>query len=648
MLFPANSLQNTPISGQKGQSEPDWLIFFGIRYVLQSRRYRYGAAWNVLLPLGNEFGMSSYPMNFYYQFAAAWAALAIVAAGCSGKPQGHALPEPPRVVDCQPGVMGGRLVLALPGNPRTFNPLLDIDSASDGVVRMLFSSLVVVNFETQEPEPGLAESWSVAPDQKTWTFKLRKNLRWSDGQPLTADDVVFTWNELMYNPKYNQITYDLFRSGGKNFEVSKVDDLTVRVVTPEVFAPFLEYFGSVFILPKHMLAKSAADDQFLAAYSVTNSPAEIVGSGPFRLKAVEYQKGVLLERNPEYWTVDKKGRRLPYFNEVELMIATSPEAYQSMFLQGTSAAYENIRPEDAQQFQQAAAKGNFKLMDLGVGVQRDFFWFNQNTGVDKSGRPFVDPVKLRWFRDKRFREAISCAIDRDRIIHDVYDGRAQAVYGFLSSDNKKWNNPDVAQYAYNPRHARELLASMGMSSRSGDGTLLDAQNHPVEFTLLSSFDNPVRKGIAMRIEDDLKQIGIRLTYQPVDFPTLLNRINNTMDYESALMGFGGGGTDPASQMNVLKSDAPLHQWFPSQRIPSTDWERRIDSLMGDQLHTLDFAKRKKDFDEVQAIWAEQLPMICIAAPFTAAAVRNDIGNVRPAVASGYHVTWNIDELYFKK
>jgi peptide/nickel transport system substrate-binding protein len=547
-----------------------------------------------------------------------------------------------------PGIPGGRLALSLFGNPRTFNPVVDADGASDGVIRLLFSSLVEMNLESQEAEPGLAESWSVGPDQKTWTFKLRKNLHWSDGEPLTADDVVFTWNDVMYNPKFNQATYELFRSNGKNFEVTKVDEVTVRVVTPEVFAPFLEYFGSVVILPKHTLGKLVESGQFLNAYAVTNKPETIVGSGPFRLKEFQSQRSVLLERNPEYWTVDKQGRRLPYFDEVQLFIATSPLEFQSLFFKGHTAAYENVRPEEAWEFQQAATNSHFQIIDLGVGVQRDFFWFNLSTGVDRSGKPFVDPVKLKWFRDKRFRQAISCALNRDRIIHDVYNGRAQAVYGFLSADNKKWNNPSVPQYSYDPKKAAALLAELGMTNRATDGTLQDAGGQAVEFTLISSFDNPIRKGIAVRLEDDLKQLGIKLDYRPLDFPTLLNRINNTMEYESASMGFGGGGVDPASQMNVLKSDAPLHQWFPSQRVPATDWEKRIDMLMNDQMRTLDFQQRKKDFDEVQAIWADEMPMICIAAPSTATAIRLDIGNVRPAIASAYHATWNIEELYFKK
>lgn len=586
-------------------------------------------------------------MKFCFRVLA-FTALVILPVACSRRPQGHALPEPARIAQCQPGTVGGQIILGIPGNPRTFNPLLDADGASDAVVRLLFSPLVNINFETQEPEPALAESWSVAPDQKTWTFKLRKNLRWSDGQPLTADDVVFTWNDVMYNPKYNQITYDLFRFGGKNFEITKVDDLTVRVVTPDIFAPFLEYFGSVVILPRHVLGLAVSGNQFLGAYGTNSDPAGIVGSGPFRLADFLPDKFVQLERNPEYWAVDKNGTRMPYFDSVELLTANSPSNYQALFLDGKTAAYENVRPQDASQFQQAATKNQARFIDLGVGVERDFFWFNQNTGSDAGGKPFVDPSKLKWFRDKKFRQAISCAINRDQIISQVYGGRAQAVYGFLSSDNKKWNNPNVPNYAYDLNKAAALLVEIGMTNRTSDGTLADAAGNPVEFSSLYSVENPARQKIAALIADDLKKLGIKFNPEPVTFPTLLRKINFDLDYESASMGLGGGGLDPASQMNVLKSDALLHQWFPSQQHPSTDWEARLDSLMDVQMRTLDFAERKKAFDEAQAIWAEQIPMICLAAPSSAAVIRTDIANVRPAIASAYHVTWNIEELYFKK
>src|ERR1051325_8962182 len=249
-------------------------------------------------------------MNAVLHFRTIFPVLAIVIAGCgkqSSPPQhsaSRALANP-LVSKCEPGQPGGRLTLVTAGAPRSFNPLLATDGASDEVVRLIFAGLMSIDYTTQEAGPGLAESWSVEPDGKTWTFKLRAGLLWSDGQPLTADDVVFTWNEVMYNPDMNRITYDLFRINGKNFAVSKVDDVTVRVVTPEVFAPFVEYFGGVPVLPRHAMEREVQERRFLSLYTATARPEKIVGAGPFRLKESQPGQSVLLERNPEYWVSDK-------------------------------------------------------------------------------------------------------------------------------------------------------------------------------------------------------------------------------------------------------------------------------------------------------------------------------------------------------
>lgn len=556
------------------------------------------------------------------------------------------LATPPRVAACAPGQPGGRLVLAIPGPPRTFNPMLAYDAPSDAVVRMLFSSLVSFDMASRQPEPGLAESWSVAPDQKTWTFKLRKNLRWSDGQPLTAADVAFTWNKVMYNPAYNLGTYDLFRINGKNFVVTNLDARTVRVVTPEVFAPFLNFFGSIVILPRHMLAQAAKDNRLLSAYDLRTRPERIVGAGPFRVKRVESGESVLLEANPDYYVVDKVGQRLPYFDEVMLLVASNSAVVPHLFLDDKIDVCERIRPEEWPRFDQASSGGRFRILDLGPGAERDFLWFNQNTGTDTNGRPFVDPVKLKWFRDRKFRQAVSCALDRERMVKEIYGGRGRAVYGFMSSENPQWNNPNIPRFNYNLAKARALFAAAGLEDRNGDGVMDDAEGHPVELKLYSNVENPARNKMAEMIRDDLKRVGFRILYQPMPFPVLLDKVNRTFDYEAALMGFGGG-TDPAAQVNLLKSDQPLHQWFPGQKTPSTKWEAQIDSLMDAQMRTLDVAQRKRDFDQVQEVWAEEQPMISTVVPFTRVAVGTNIANVRPSAFAPYPVTWNIEELYLK-
>jgi peptide/nickel transport system substrate-binding protein len=591
-------------------------------------------------------------MSVIHPFRATVAAALLLAASGCGKSSatksaaGHDLPLP-LVAQCEPGRPSGRLTLVTTGVPRTFNPVIAMDGASDAVTRLLFGSLVNLDMATQETGPGLAESWSVAPDQKTWTFKLRAGLRWSDGEPLTADDVVFTWNEVMYNPEMNQATYGVFLVDGKRFSISKVDNVTVRVVTPEVFAPLVEYFGSVVILPRHTFGPFVQARRFVTAYHANTPPEKIVGCGPFRVKDVQAGKYVLLERNPEYWMADKQGRRLPYLDEV-MIVAGDSGAPMALLLAGKNDVFEQCRSEQYDSVKQAAAAGRFRIEELGVGADRDFLWFNQNTGADSTGKPFVPPGKLKWFRDKKFRQAVSCALDRDRLVREVYGGRAQAIYTFASAESRKWYNANMPLYAHDAARARSLLAEIGLEDRNGDGVLEDADGTPVEFTLFTNAGNPFRERAAALVVEDLKKIGVKADLKVTEFQSLIERINGTFDYDCMLMGLGGGGADPASQMNVLKSDEALHQWFPNQTKPSTAWEARVDELMNAQMRTLDFAQRKKLFDQVQSILAEELPMISTVAPFHFAAARADIGNLRPSAATPYNLTWNVQELYFKK
>jgi peptide/nickel transport system substrate-binding protein len=596
-------------------------------------------------------------MNKFVRAMAVLGAAGFCFSGCGKKPEttapgnaavNYPLPEPPLVATCAPGIPGGRLVVATFGDPKTFNPITANEGSSDDINRFLYASLLGFDAVTQEVEPGLAEAWSVAPDNKTWTFKLRKNLRWSDGEPLTADDVVFTWDAI-YNPDIDNVTRDLFVINGKNFAVTKVDDLTVRVVTPEIYAPFLESFGSVPIVPKHILAKAVADKSFASAYGVDSSPAEIVGSGPFRIKEYKPAQYTLLERNPYFFEVDTNGQRLPYFDNVIYTVVPDMNAMALRFLGGESDVDEVVTPDQHDRFEAEAAKGKFQLLDLGIGLETGFLWFNQNTNTDaKTGKPYVDPVKLKWFRDTKFRQACSYAIDRESLVKSIYSGRAAPNYGYVTPGNKKWFDPDIRQYPQDLAKARALLKEIGIEDRTGDGTLTDAGGHPIEFVLNTNTGNNTRDKVAVLIASDLQKLGFKVVFQPIEFNTLVQKIDVTYDYDCALLGLGGGGVDPASSMNVIKSGGFTHQWFPRQKSPSTDWEARLDELMNAQIQTLDLNERKKDFNEVQEILAEQQPMIFTVTPESFAAIRSDIGNVRATPLNIYRVTWNVEELYFKK
>jgi peptide/nickel transport system substrate-binding protein len=598
-------------------------------------------------------------MNISIARSAAGFAVAIVClAGCGKKPAeapqksaaSYPLPDPPLVSDCEPGIPGGRFVVVSYGDPKTFNPVTANEQSSDEIIRHLFAALLSFDWSSQQVTPGLAESWTNSADSRTWTFRLRKNLRWSDGEPLTADDVLFTCNDVIYNPDIDNVTRDALTVDGKKFLVTKLDDWTIQVVTPDICAPFLQNFGAgVPILPKHVLAKSVADKTFISAYGVNWDPKNIVVSGPFRIKEYKSAQYILLERNPWFCEVDKKGQRLPYFDNIIYTVVPDLNAMSLRFLSGESDADDFIFPYEYDHFKAESAKGRFTLLEPGIGLETGFFWFNENTNVDaKTGKPKVDPVKLKWFRNQKFRQACAYGIDRDSIVKSIYSGRAIPNYGYVTPGDKKWFNPNIRKYPYDPAKASALLKEIGMEARDGDGILEDADGNKVEFVLNTNVGNSSREKISVLIKTDLEKLGFKVVFQPIEFNTLIQKIDVTYDYEAALLSLGGGATDPSAHMNVIRSDGFTHQWFPRQKSPSTDWETRLDYLMNAQNKTLDFNERKKYFDEVQEILSEQVPMIFTVTPFFYAAVRSDIGNLRPTPLSGYRATWNAEELYFKK
>jgi peptide/nickel transport system substrate-binding protein len=565
------------------------------------------------------------------------------------KDDGHPLPEPALPADCEPGLPGGRLIIATAGDPKTFNPITANESSSTDIYRLLFSALMNFDWRTQTATPGLAASHSVAEDQKTWTLTLRKNLKWSDGQPLTAADVVFTWNDIIFNPEINNVTRDMFTMNGKKFDVSLVDELTVKIVTPEIYPPFLEFAaGGVPILPKHILEKAVREKRFESAYGINTPPAELVCSGAYKLKQFKPAEIILLERNPYFPVTDSKGQRLPYIDQVVFMNTPDMNALSLRMLSGEAHVHENVRPDEYTRFKEAADQGKFNLVELGIGPEKSFFWFNLNTDSNpKTGKPYVAPHKLKWFRDVKFRQAMAHAVDRDSIVKGAFFGRGEVHFGFVSPVIKKWYHPDTQKYPYDIAKAKALLKEIGIEDRNGDGLLEDSQGNLLEFDLNTNSENNLRTRISVMVQEDLKRLGCKVNFRPVSFNTLVDKINTSYDYECIFLGLGGGASDPMANANVVKSDGFTHFWYPRQKSPSFPWEARLDELMDKQGTTLDEAKRKEYFNEVQVIMAREVPFIYLASQHNYAAVDKRLANLKPTVLSSYRVTWNLEELYFK-
>ena len=316
---------------------------------------------------------------------------------------------------------------------------------------------------------------------------------------------------------------------------------------------------------------------------------------------------------------------------------------------GKATLMKSSTPDEYDRYKEESAKGRFQLLDLGVGPERGFIWFNENTYTnEKTGKPYVDPKKLKWFRNQKFRQAVSYAIDRESIVKALYFGRGVPNYGFETSANPKWQNTNVMQYPFDPDKARALLAEIGIKDRDADGYLKDADGNTIEFVFNTNTGNDIRDKAALMIQEDLKKLGFKVTFQPLEFNSLVDRIDFSFDYDCILLGLGRRRSRSLQWVEQPAFQRIQPPMVSPQKSPSTPWEARIDYLMNANLKTLDYQLRKKYYDEVQAILSEQVPMIYTASPFSYAAARSDLGNLRPTVQSYYRVTWNAEELYFQK
>ena len=171
---------------------------------------------------------------------------------------------------------------------------------------------------------------------------------------------------------------------------------------------------------------------------------------------------------------------------------------------------DRIFPYEYDHFKEASASGKFNLINPGPGIETAFIWFNENTNVDSTtGKPYVDPVKSKWFRNEKFRQAISYALDRDSILQSVYSGRGFPNYGFITPGNKVWYNPNTPKYPHDLNQAIALLKEIGIEKRNGDNFLTDENGHKIEFTLNTNVGNGAREKTAVLIKADLEKLGIK-------------------------------------------------------------------------------------------------------------------------------------------
>lgn len=538
---------------------------------------------------------------------------------------------------------GGTLILSTISDPKSFNDIIAKETSTTMITGLVFDGLVKMDAVAIEPEPALAESWDVSDNGLTWTFHLRDGVKWSDGTLFTAEDVVFTFNELIYNPDIPNSARDIFTVEGKQFEVSALDSETVQFKLPTKFAPFLMFMTQA-ILPKHILQKSVDEGVFDSTWGVGTPPEEIIGTGAFLLEKYVSGQRIVLKRNPNYWKKDSDGSALPYLDRMVYLIVQSQDVQLLKFQRG-EIDYYGMRGSDYPILKPQEKKGDFTVYRSGPAFGTVFTLFNQNTRLNpETGKPFVDPIKLSWFNSIDFRKAAAYALDKESMIKIVMNGLGYPQWSSMSPSAGFFYNDNVLKYEYDPKVAQEILTNAGFIDRDSDGIVEDPEGNPVEFTLITNSGNTDRIKIANLIRKDWEKIGFKVNFLQLEFNTLVTKLNATFDWEACMIGLTGG-VEPHSGRNVWNSAGQLHLWNPAQPEPATDWERRINELFDQGVQELDRAKRKTYYDEWQQLVSENLPLIYTVLSESLFAVRDKFGNLNPTPYGGaFH---NIDEIYIK-
>lgn len=544
----------------------------------------------------------------------------------------------PWVSKKEQGNHGGMLISTLLGDPKTFNTIMAKETSSSTITDgYIFEGLVTRNGITTEYEPELAKDWEISEAGKKYTFYLREGVQWSDGEEFTADDVIFTF-DVIKDENIPTSSRDVLKVDGEFPECNKIDKYTVEFILPTSFAPFLNNMTAS-IIPRHKLHTAWQEGEFNNKWGINTDPAEIVGTGPFKLADYKNGERVVMEKNEHYWRRDPAGRSLPYLNRWIRIIAESQET-ESLLFENGETHFLSVRGIDYRRMKQQEKRNNFTLIDAGPTFSTNFLVFNMNP---RNPNLKDEPYKYEWFTNINFRKAAAYAMDKDTMIDQALAGQGSKQWSPVSLPNKVYLNEDVAKYPYSLEKAREELKKGGFSWNQ-NGELIDSKGNKVEFNILTNAGNNVRESLLNIIASELRELGMKINSNPVEFNTMVSKLSSEWDYDAILIGLTGG-VEPHQGSNVWMSNGHLHMWNPVQKEPATEWEKRLDELFINGASAIEIENRKKYYNEFQEIIAEKLPVIYTVTPNSIYAVRNNLKNTEVTAYGG--VLWNIHELYLE-
>jgi peptide/nickel transport system substrate-binding protein len=480
------------------------------------------------------------------------------------------LPESPRNPRSKPDyARGDWLVTNIGSEPAIIAPFIYKDLYGMTAQQLVLESMTSLNLETWEQDPFLAESYEISADGKTFTFVLRKDLRWSDGKPLTADDVVFTF-KVVKDPKIDAASLRSYLGFVTSCE--KKDDRTVVIKSDKLYFKSLEIVGGISIIPKHIYDYKDAEE-------FNNRNALLVGSGPYTLEKWETGQQLIYTRNDNYW-----GLR-PTFDQQVYKFIKNPQASLQEFLAGKLDAFD----ADPDQYEKYADDPEFKKKFVAMKYP-----------TPQSGYSFVGwNLAKPQFRDKETRQAITMLINRDAIIDTLLKKMAIPTSGPFAPQSPQYNQ-SCQPWPYDPEGAKRLLAQAGW--RLNSNGVLARDGVEFKFDLSYGTGRPLAERTANYIAEQLKSAGIIMGQQPYEFSVLMQRVDDR-NFDAMMMGWSAS----------IESD-PYQVFHSSQMADKGDNAISFKNAEADRI--IEQAREEIDRDKRMALWQQFHKIMHDEQPYT--------------------------------
>jgi len=569
------------------------------------------------------------------------AALAVLALLASAVAQPLVRPE--RFGGANPEAQrGGTVTFSTVDLPNTFNPLTSRILSDAFRINILLPALVAFNGATLEYECYLCVDFEIADDGTSITYTLREGVLWSDGTPISVEDVLKS-GEIHATPDVNSRYVSSFNLGGQPVVWEQVGERTVRQSLPFVDAAALD-LANWPIMPAHVFGPvfdEGGAAAVLELWSVNTPPSELVSGGPFMVREFRINEELVLERNPNYFVQDEFGTQLPYLERFVFQGAADPNATLNAFLAGETDLYRAQLIDEVLSIQDAIEAGRIDAVLLAniapSGVTSTVHPNFQNT----------DPFKTELFRDVRFRRALSHLIDREGIIELALGGLATPLYGPFSSGNTRFYDESAfvegeTKFSFNPEAAAALLAELGFGSRNADGMLVNDEGRTISFVILANASEPVQRVAGQIVTEDMRAAGLDVVVNVVDTGSVINPATRNFDADGN-RGFDwlftnfGGVADPPTRRNLYNLDGTARIWNlarPGESQPDRleDFEIRLAELVTEALGTFDEAERRALYFEFQQIAGANLPRVYLYTQGLNFARTDRLGNTQDQLA----------------